>query len=57
MKTMLSAVDLIIECRDYRIPIASYNPLFEESLMGKQRIIVYTKYDLGSNEDDHDNIV
>ena len=47
MKTMLSSVDLIIECRDYRVPITSRNPLLEEQLAGKQRIIVYTKMDLG----------
>jgi len=49
MKTMLSQIDLIIECRDYRVPISSRNPLFEESLAGRQRLIVYTKRDLGNN--------
>ncbi|KAK4983837.1 Mitochondrial GTPase 1 [Elasticomyces elasticus] len=49
MKTMLSQIDLIIECRDYRVPLTSRNPLFEESLAGRQRLIVYTKRDLGSN--------
>lgn len=49
MKTMLSSIDLVIECRDYRLPITSRNPLFEESLAGRQRLIVYTKKDLGSN--------
>ena len=48
MKTMLSHTDLVIECRDYRIPITSRNPLFEESLAGRERLIVYTKQDLGS---------
>jgi ribosome biogenesis GTPase A len=48
MKRMLSQVDLIIECRDYRVPLTSRNPLFEESLLGKPRLIVYTKKDLGS---------
>ena len=47
MKTMLSSVDLIIECRDYRVPITSRNPLLDEQLAGKERIIVYTKMDLG----------
>jgi ribosome biogenesis GTPase A len=50
MKTMLSSIDLIIECRDYRVPLASRNPLFEESLAGKERLIVYTKRDLGSKD-------
>ncbi|KAL8829555.1 MAG: hypothetical protein Q9170_006108 [Blastenia crenularia] len=48
MKTMLSHTDLIIECRDYRIPLASRNPLFEENLAGRQRLVVYTKRDLGN---------
>ncbi len=47
MKTMLSNIDLIIECRDFRVPITSSNPLFEENLAGKERMIVYTKTDLG----------
>ena len=46
MKTILSNVDLIIECRDSRIPITSRNPLFEENLAGKERVIVQTKHDL-----------
>ena len=51
MKTQLSSVDLIVECRDYRIPLTSRNPTFEKSLAsgkGQQhRLIVYTKRDLG----------
>ncbi|KAF2806219.1 P-loop containing nucleoside triphosphate hydrolase protein [Mytilinidion resinicola] len=49
MKTMLNTIDLIIECRDYRVPLTSRNPLFEASLAGRQRLIVYTKKDLGSH--------
>jgi mitochondrial GTPase 1 len=48
MKTMLSSIDLIIECRDYRVPLTSRNPLFEQSLAGRERLILYTKRDLGS---------
>ncbi|KAI9706772.1 MAG: Mitochondrial GTPase [Bogoriella megaspora] len=48
MKTMLSQIDLIFECRDYRVPLTSRNPMFEESLGGRERVIVYTKRDLGS---------
>ena len=44
---MLAQIDLVIECRDYRIPFTSRNPLLEDGLKGKDRIIVYTKYDLG----------
>lgn len=47
MKTMISHIDLIIECRDYRVPLTSRNPLFESLLQGRERLIVYTKRDLG----------
>ncbi|KAI9758753.1 MAG: NineTeen Complex (NTC) component [Chaenotheca gracillima] len=49
MKSLLADIDLIIECRDYRIPLTSRNPMFEESLAGRERLIVYTKKDLGSS--------
>jgi mitochondrial GTPase 1 len=48
MKTLISQIDLVIECRDYRTPIVSRNPLFEETLGERPRLIVYTKQDLGS---------
>ncbi|KXX80866.1 Mitochondrial GTPase 1 [Madurella mycetomatis] len=53
MRQSLSNVGLIIECRDYRVPISSWNPLLEQSLATsssgepRARIIVYTKHDLG----------
>ncbi|KAF2100939.1 P-loop containing nucleoside triphosphate hydrolase protein [Rhizodiscina lignyota] len=46
MKSMLGSVDLVIECRDCRIPLTSRNPLFESALAGRERLIVYTKQDL-----------
>ena len=57
MKTMLTNIDLIIECRDYRVPFTSRNPLFEENLAGRDRLIVYTKQDLGSGEKQADKVV
>lgn len=48
MKSLISQIDLIIECRDYRTPLVSRNPLFEETLGERPRLIVYTKQDLGS---------
>lgn len=39
-------IDLIIEVRDARIPVSSRNPLLDE-LVGKQKIVVYGKSDLG----------
>jgi len=47
MKSLLAQIDMVIECRDYRIPLTSRNPLLEDSLAGIQRLIVYTKRDLG----------
>ncbi len=57
MKTILSSVDLVIECRDYRIPLTSQNPLLDEGLRGKERLVVYTKHDLGSNRGPEDTEV
>ena len=51
MRTLLGQIDLVIECRDYRIPLTSRNPMFEDVLADRQRIIVYTKKDLGSYGD------
>ena len=48
MRTLLNQIDLIVECRDYRIPLTSRNPMFEDVLREKERVVVYTKKDLGS---------
>ena len=47
MRTLLNQIDLLVECRDYRIPLTSRNPMFEDVLKEKERVIVYTKKDLG----------
>lgn len=47
MRSMLAQIDLIVECRDYRVPLTSQNPQFEDALAGKERMVVYTKKDLG----------
>ena len=57
MRTLLSQIDLIIECRDYRIPLTSRNPQFEDVLSQKERVVVYTKKDLassGNRREDHE---
>ncbi|OQD73411.1 hypothetical protein PENDEC_c015G03664 [Penicillium decumbens] len=46
MKNMLSTIDYVVECRDSRAPVTSINPMFEEALGNKRRLIVYTKRDL-----------
>ncbi|EPQ66082.1 Bgt-1195 [Blumeria graminis f. sp. tritici] len=56
MKTMLSQIDLILECRDYRVPLTSRNPLFEQALAGRERVVVHTKKDLGSWNSQEDQI-
>ena len=43
---LVSSVELIIECRDYRVPLSSRNPMFENALIGRERLMVYTKRDL-----------
>ncbi len=57
MQTILSSVDLVIECRDYRIPLTSQNPLLEEVSRGREKLVVYTKQDLGSNRGPEDKEV
>lgn len=49
MKNMLSSIDYVIECRDYRVPVTSINPMFEEALGSTRRLVVYTKRDLGAD--------
>ncbi|PKX97132.1 putative GTPase MTG1 [Aspergillus novofumigatus IBT 16806] len=48
MQNMLSSIDYVIECRDYRVPVTSINPMFEEALGKTRRLVVYTKRDLGA---------
>lgn len=61
MQRVLSNIGLVIECRDFRVPLTSWNPLLEKSLMSsasptgggeRARIIVYTKRDLGPTGSD-----
>ncbi|KAK2075016.1 hypothetical protein P8C59_009176 [Phyllachora maydis] len=63
MRRALAHVGLVIECRDWRVPLTSWNPLLEHALLAPAdqadhkpnadaagapaRIIVYTKLDLG----------
>lgn len=51
MKSLLAQTSLILECRDYRVPLTSRNPLLEHELAGIDRMIVYTKHDLGQELD------
>lgn len=44
----LSAVDLVIEIIDARIPLSSRNPMFTEMFADKTRLTVFTKPDLAN---------
>ena len=45
MQEKLKLVDMVIECRDARIPLSSANPLLDELIHQKPRIILLTKID------------
>ncbi|KAG6059566.1 hypothetical protein E4U17_006091 [Claviceps sp. LM77 group G4] len=45
IKAVLGNVALILECRDMRIPLSTQNPYLEKAIIGRQRIIVYTRAD------------
>ncbi|KAL6691921.1 P-loop containing nucleoside triphosphate hydrolase protein [Trichoderma pleuroticola] len=49
LKTVLSRISLVIECRDFRLPLSTHNPILEKAVAGCPKIIVYTKHDLGSD--------
>ncbi|KAM0469365.1 hypothetical protein ACHAPX_010516 [Trichoderma viride] len=49
LKTVLPRVSLVIECRDFRLPLSTHNPVLEKAVIGCPKIIVYTKHDLGSD--------
>lgn len=46
----LSSIDLIIECRDSRIPYSSHNPLIDDWCLHKPLLIVLTKRDLANQD-------
>ncbi|KAL8391026.1 hypothetical protein RB595_009873 [Gaeumannomyces hyphopodioides] len=48
MREKLANIGLIIECRDMRVPLTSWNPTLETELEARSRprIVVYTKRDL-----------
>lgn len=49
IKTLLPLVSLVLECRDFRLPLSTQNPSLERSVGGRDRIVVYTKSDLGTD--------
>lgn len=53
IQSSLKLVDAVIEVRDARIPVSSRNPMLDELLRGRKKVIVLNKEDLadaGENE-------
>lgn len=46
MSEKIKLVDMVIECRDARIPLASKNPMIDQMMGQKPRLILLTKIDL-----------
>lgn len=46
MQAKLTMVDMVIECRDSRIPLSSQNPLLVELAQDKPKLIILTKRDM-----------
>lgn len=49
IKGLLSTISLVLECRDFRLPLSTHNPTLERTVAGRERLIVYTKTDLGAD--------
>ena len=49
MQEKIKIVDMVIECRDARMPIASKNPLLDQLIADKARLILLTKSDLADD--------
>ena len=49
IKTLMSSIALVLECRDFRLPLSTQNQTLERAVSGRERLIVYTKTDLGSD--------
>lgn len=49
IKSVLPIISLVLECRDFRLPLSTHNPHLEQSLAGRDRLVVYTKSDLGAD--------
>ncbi|RSM18028.1 hypothetical protein CDV31_003126 [Fusarium ambrosium] len=45
----LSNISLILECRDFRLPLSTHNPRLEKAVAGRERLLIYTKASLGQD--------
>jgi len=50
MQDSLKQVDMVIEVRDARIPEASRNPMLDQMIQGKARLVILSKSDLADPE-------
>lgn len=50
MQQRLTSADVVIEVRDARVPMSSYNSAFESIIQSKSRLIVLNKADLASTQ-------
>lgn len=51
MEEELKLVDIVIELRDARAPLASFNPNFEKMFNGKPRLVILNKADLADSKE------
>lgn len=51
MEEQLKAVDIVIELRDARIPLASFNPNFDKLFNNKPRLVILNKADLADDKE------
>ncbi|KAL2209131.1 P-loop containing nucleoside triphosphate hydrolase protein [Sarocladium strictum] len=49
IKTILPQISLVLECRDFRLPLSTHNPHLERTIAGRERLLIYTKSDLGTD--------
>eukprot|EP01104_Vermistella_antarctica_P015049 TRINITY_DN4861_c0_g1_i1.p1 TRINITY_DN4861_c0_g1~~TRINITY_DN4861_c0_g1_i1.p1 ORF type:complete len:434 (-),score=87.59 TRINITY_DN4861_c0_g1_i1:52-1353(-) len=49
IEEQLKQVDLVVEVRDARIPFSSANPLFEDLISRKKRVVIMNKADLANS--------
>lgn len=49
IKATIPNVSIVLECRDFRLPLSTQNPTLEQAIGGREKLIVYTKCDLGTD--------
>ncbi|POR39281.1 Mitochondrial GTPase 1, partial [Tolypocladium paradoxum] len=39
IKGLLSTISLVLECRDFRLPLSTHNPTLERTVAGRERLV------------------